>query len=300
MAANTKTPVLRRPAIVDTTLRDGEQAPGVAFTLKEKVTIARMLDLLGVEVIEAGTPIMGEIERESLRAICSLGLRARVTSWNRLLLADIRSSIACGVRDLHVSTPVSDLHIKEKLGKNRQWVLDCLVRAVRYARDYGCRVSVGAEDASRADFNFLLEFALLAQEAGVERLRYADTVGILEPFTTRRQMGELVNNLSIPVEFHGHNDFGLATANSLAAFWAGAAYISTTVGGLGERAGNTSLEDMLGLFWSSIHSPGRFKSRMLEALSSYVYRAANRPGYDMPIKRKNRRKVDFPAHPFQL
>ncbi|SFR15580.1 homocitrate synthase [Desulfoscipio geothermicus] len=300
MAANTKTLALRCPAIVDTTLRDGEQAPGVAFTLKEKVTIARMLDLLGVEVIEAGIPVMGEIEQETLRAICSLGLRARVASWNRLLLADIRVSIACGVRDLHISAPVSDLHITKKLGKSRQWVLDCLVRAVRYARDYGCRVSVGAEDASRADFNFLLEFALLAQEAGVERLRYADTVGILEPFATRRQVGLLVSNLSIPVEFHGHNDFGLATANSLAAFGAGAAYISTTVGGLGERAGNASLEDMLGLFWSGFHSPGRFKSRVLESLSRYVARAASRPGYNIPVKQKNRKKVNYPAHPFQL
>lgn len=142
------------PALVDTTLRDGEQAPGVAFSLQEKVIIARLLDSLGVEVIEAGIPAMGKIEQTAIKAICNLNLKAQVFVWNRLLLADLRASIACGARNVHICAPVSELHIKDKLSKNRQWVMDCLVRAIRYAKDYGCRVSVGAEDASRADFGF--------------------------------------------------------------------------------------------------------------------------------------------------
>lgn len=266
------------PAIVDTTLRDGEQAAGVAFSLQEKVVIARLLDLLGVEVIEAGTPAMGEMEQATIKAIGSLKLKAQVFTWNRLLLADIRASIACGTRNVHICAPVSELHIKDKLGKSRQWVMDCLVRAVRYARDYGCRVTVGAEDASRADFGFLLEYALLAQEAGAERLRFADTVGVMEPFNTRRVIGLLVEKMAIPVEFHGHNDFGLATANSLAAFTAGAAYINTTVGGVGERAGNTCLGDIINLFNNCV-SPreGTVKTTILEKLNKIVAQAANRP-----------------------
>lgn len=266
----------RGPAIVDTTLRDGEQAPGVAFTVREKVTIARLLDLLGVEIIEAGVPAMGKIEQDAVRAICELGLKTRVVSWNRVLIADIRASLACGVRDVHISAPVSDLHIREKLGKSRHWVMDCLVRAIRYAKEHGCRVSVGAEDASRADFGFLLEYARAAQEAGADRLRYADTVGILEPFTTRRLIGMLAGRLDIPVEFHGHNDFGLATANSLAAFSGGAGYVSATVGGLGERAGNACLEDMFLLFGAGSRSRDGLKVGVLAALGRYVARAANR------------------------
>lgn len=285
MPAEKKLFSARGPAIVDTTLRDGEQAPGVAFTLREKVTIARLLDLLGVEVIEAGVPAMGKIEQDAVRAICELGLKSRVASWNRVLLADIRASLACGIREVHISAPVSDLHIREKLGKTRHWVIDCLVRAVRYAREHGCRVSVGAEDASRADFGFLLEYALLAQDAGAQRLRYADTVGILEPFTTRRMVSMLASKLDIPVEFHGHNDFGLATANSLAAYSAGAAFISTTVGGLGERAGNASLEDMVLLFGDSIRSSGGIKTGVLGALGRYVARAANRPQHYVSLRR---------------
>ncbi len=266
------------PAIVDTTLRDGEQAPGVAFSLQEKVTIAKLLDSLGIEVIEAGIPIMGKIEQDAIKAICNLNLKAQVLVWNRLLLADLRASIACGARNVHISAPVSDLHIKGKLCKSRQWVLDCLVRAIRYAKDYGCRVSVGAEDASRTDFSFLMEYALLAQESGAERLRFADTVGVMEPFNTRRIIGRLVENLAIPVEFHGHNDFGLATANSLAAFAAGAAYINTTVSGVGERAGNTCLEDIVKLFKNCVGShEGTFRTDTMEKLVKFVAKTANRP-----------------------
>lgn len=265
------------PGIVDTTLRDGEQAPGVAFSLREKVTIAKLLDRLGVDVIEAGVPVMGGMEQEALRVIGKMGLRARVISWNRLLLADIRASLACDLKDIHISVPVSDLHIIQKLGRSRQWVLDCLKRAMRYALDYGCRVSVGAEDASRADSSFLLEFALLAQEMGAERLRFADTVGVLEPFSTFSRIKWLNDKLSMAIEFHGHNDFGMATANTLAAVKAGAQYVDTTIGGLGERAGNTSLENFLMAMHGVYGVDTRLDQRVLLALRRYVAVAANRP-----------------------
>ncbi len=263
--------------IVDSTLRDGEQAPGVVFNLQEKVTIAKLLDRLGVYQIEAGIPIMGEVEQAAIKAIAGLGLTNRVSTWNRLLLADIRASLDCGIRDLHISAPVSDIHISYKLAKSRQWVLDCLKRALRYAADYGCRVTVGAEDASRADESFLLELALLAREMGAERLRYCDTVGVMTPFALSLAIGRLQEKSGIEIEFHGHNDFGLATANSLTAVTAGVRYIDTTIGGLGERAGNASLEELAGALKGTCGIDLGLNKKLLRVLGRYVARGANRP-----------------------
>lgn len=264
--------------IIDTTLRDGEQTPGVAFNLKEKVAIAGMLDRLGVFQIEAGTPAMGEMEQQAVRAVVALGLKSRVNAWNRLLLADIRASLACGVRDMHISAPVSEIQIKYKLGKDRRWVLDCLRRALRYADDYGCRVSVGAEDASRADPYFLEEFALLAREMGAVRLRYADTVGVLRPFDAYERLCRLQEEVDMDIEFHGHNDFGMAAANAAAALKAGVRYIDTTVGGLGERAGNTSLEQLAAALKGLYGIDSGLNLGVMPALSRYVARAAGRTG----------------------
>jgi len=262
--------------IVDTTLRDGEQAPGVAFNLREKVNIARMLDWLGVYQIEAGIPVMGELEQKAIRAIVRSNLKARVSTWNRPLLADIRASLACGVRYIHIACPVSEIQIRYKLGRSRMWLLDCLKRAMRYASDYGCRVTVGAEDASRADASFLLDLAFLAQEMGAERLRYCDTLGVLNPFTTVERLGWLRSNLSLEIEFHGHNDFGMATANTLAAIKAGIRYVDTTVEGLGERAGNASLEELVAAVQGVYGTELGLEDRLLPLLSRHVARAARR------------------------
>lgn len=262
--------------IVDTTLRDGEQAPGVAFNFKEKVTIARLLDRLGVYQIEAGIPAMGEVEQEAVAAIVRLGLKSRVSAWNRLVLADIRASLACGVRDVHISAPVSGIQIRYKLGSSFRWVLNSLKEAVGYARDHGLRVTVGAENASRADNHFLVEFAFLAREIGAERLRYCDTVGVLDPFTTFERLIWLKEKISLELEYHGHNDFGLATANAMAAIKAGVCYVDTTIGGLGERAGNTALEELCRAL-KELHGldPG-LNLRYLLLLGRYVARAAGR------------------------
>lgn len=231
--------------IVDTTLRDGEQAAGVVFSLQEKVWIAKMLDEAGVDIIEAGIPAMGEVEQQALAAIIRLGLHSRISAWNRVNLDDIRASIACGVKDIHLTAPVSDLQITSKLGRDRRWILERLTEAIRFARKQGCRVSVGAEDASRADEEFLLLYARTARQEGAERFRYADTVGALDPFSTYERIHRLVRSVDLEVEIHAHNDFGLATANALAALRAGAVWASTTVGGLGERAGNTAFEELI-------------------------------------------------------
>lgn len=236
---------MKQVYLVDTTLRDGEQAPGVAFTVEEKVEIAKMLDSLGIGQIEAGTPAMGPPEGEAVKEIAGLGLDAVISAWNRANIGDIKASLACGVKHIHISAPVSDIHIQSKLRKDRTWVIETMKRAVGYAQEHGCRVTVGAEDASRADLEFLIKFALQARREGAERLRFADTVGVLEPFRTKQIIGTLIENTGMDVEFHGHNDFGLATANTFAAFKAGARFLSTTMGGLGERAGNCSFEEIL-------------------------------------------------------
>lgn len=262
--------------IVDTTLRDGEQTPGVVFNLQEKVTIAKLLDRLGVAQIEAGTPAMGEIEQEAIKAIARMGLKCRISTWNRLVIEDVKASMACGIQDVHISAPVSSIHIRYKLGQSPQWVLDRLQQVCLFARDHGLRMTVGAEDASRADPVFLLDFALLVGELGVERLRYCDTVGVLDPFATFERLSWLKEKASVELEFHGHNDFGLAIANALAAVKAGIRWVDATATGLGERAGNTALED---LYWGLKElygfDPG-LNEKYLFPLYRYVARAAHR------------------------
>jgi homocitrate synthase NifV len=231
--------------IVDSTLRDGEQSAGLAFSTGEKIQVGKLLDALGVDVIEAGIPAMGRVEQEAISALIHAGLRAEVTSWNRMHPADIKASLECGIRLLHLSAPVSDIHLEHKLRCSRSWVLGQMREMVAFAQSSGCRVSVGAEDASRADPAFLRAYALAAEEVGVERLRICDTLGILDPFKTYEMVRSVVEWVNIDVEIHAHNDFGMAAANTLAALRAGARAASVTVNGIGERAGNAGLQEVI-------------------------------------------------------
>ena len=266
----------RKIYIVDTTLRDGEQTAGVVFANREKVRIAKFLDELGVDQIEAGIPVMGGDEREAIKSICKAGLKASIMGWNRPVISDIEASIACGVDALAISISTSDIHIKYKLQTSREWVLENMVKACEFAKKEGMYVSVNAEDASRSDFEFLVQFASAAKQAGADRLRYCDTVGILEPFTTYEKIKALLDAVNIEVEMHTHDDFGMATANALAGVKAGANYVGVTVMGLGERAGNSALEEVL---MSLKHLYGidlNFKTEMFREVAEYVSRASGR------------------------
>ena len=235
----------RTVVIDDTTLRDGEQSAGVAFSLEEKIDIATRLVRLGVPELEIGIPGMGEVEREELRVLAGLKLPARLLVWARMKPEDIRQCAGLGVGMADLSMPVSDQQIRRKLGRDRAWVLENLRRCVAQALDLGLEVGVGFEDASRADADFLRLAAETAQRAGARRIRYADTVGIMEPFGVHDAIRRLRAGLDVEIEMHAHDDLGLATANTLAAALAGATHLNTTVNGLGERAGNAALEEVV-------------------------------------------------------
>lgn len=259
-------------SIIDTTLRDGERAQGASFSIMDKINIARSLDSLGVYQIEAGIPALGESEQVAISAIARLGLKCRVNTWNRLLLGDLRDSIQCGITDLHIAVPVTDISIKNNFDHNKLWVIDCLKRALRYASDHGCRVTVGAEDASRAEPSFLVDIGSIAEEMGAERFRYCDTLGVLDYAATFQNLTRLKELLKIDIEYHGHSYSGMAVANTLAAIDAGILYIDTTVGQPGMRAGNTSLTDLAAVLKKHYDIDLFIKKEKLVQLDEYVDR----------------------------
>lgn len=224
--------------IVDTTLRDGEQRGGNGLSYKDKVNMALKIDKLNVYQIEAGTPAMGGDEKRSIIKIVESNLKSRISAWNRLSIEDIKHSIDCGVDIIHVAVPSSELQISTKLKKDVPWVISNLQRCIYFIREHGFEVSVGFEDASRGDESFILDLCEVCKNEGVSRIRYADTVGILTPRKTYEAIKLIKGYCDIAIEFHGHNDFGMAVANSVAAACAGAEYVDCTLNGVGERTGN--------------------------------------------------------------
>ena len=263
--------------IDDTTLRDGEQTAGVVFSRQEKFRIAKLLDATGVGELECGIPAMGREEQDSIKGLVDLGLQARLITWNRAVISDIQASIDCGVEAVDISLSVSDIHIARKLGKTRDWVVEQLKRAVGFAKEHNLYVSVGGEDASRADLEFLRTLIVTAQGLGADRFRFCDTLGVLDPFATYEKIRWLIGRVDLPIEVHTHNDLGMATANAIAGIRAGAQFVNTTVNGLGERAGNAALEEVVMALKHACNVDLSIDTSRFRELSQLVGQASCRP-----------------------
>jgi homocitrate synthase NifV len=270
--------------IIDTTLRDGEQAPGVAFSTREKLALVRLLDRAGVNELEAGIPAMGADARRDIRKMVALAPTCRLTSWCRALDADIELAAACGTAGVHISFPVSPI-LMQAMNKSPDWVLAQLHALLPLARERFRMVSVGAQDAFRARPEFLDAFVSTASAYGAHRVRIADTVGLARP----SQVAGLVQHLlplvgAAGIEFHAHNDLGMATANAIAAVEAGVSAVSVTVNGVGERAGNAPLEQVVMAAATLEHRRCTIDSRKLVSICRLVAHFTGRPiAVDRPI-----------------
>ena len=228
--------------LLDTTLRDGEQAPGVSLTPEEKARIAQSLDAAGIDVIEAGSAVTGPGERETISRVTDLDLDATVTSFARGVEHDIDLAMDCGVDGINLVVPASDQHIEDKVGTSHAENIDQTVQLVEYANDHGLWVEVIGEDGSRADLEYLEELMGSALDAGADRVCYADTVGHATPDRTIEAVSRLAE--LGPTSTHTHDDLGLAVTNVMASLAAGADLVHGTINGIGERAGNVALEEV--------------------------------------------------------
>ena len=262
--------------IVDTTLRDGEQAAGVVFSVTEKKRIAQKLAAMGIHEIEVGTPASGPDEMDAISEIVEMDLPARLTGWCRANQYDLDCAHACGLTSVHISLPVSDIHINA-LEKSEAWVFEQISNLAANARENFEYVSLGLQDASRADMNFLLKFIKLADKVGVDRIRIADTVGVWDPIQTYDMISRIRRHIGgMSLGFHGHNDLGMATANTIAAVRAGANCVDVTVNGLGERAGNAPLDEVVMACQVSLGMCHELDVRQLVDLALLVEEASDR------------------------
>ncbi|WP_321417086.1 homocitrate synthase family protein [uncultured Methanomethylovorans sp.] len=257
--------------ICDVTLRDGEQTPGVVFTREEKMDIATELDSIGVEIIESGFPVVSNTEKQIVKDIANMGLNAKTCCLARSKISDVEVAIDCDVDFVSIFIAMSELHLKYKYHKSYEEMFGLAMQAVQYAKDHGLGVRFAAEDGSRTDVETLKQAFLAAEEYKVNYVSIADTIGILNPSTTYYLVKEIKKVIKTPLCMHCHDDIGMATANTLAAAEAGAKQLHTTVNGIGERAGNASLEEVL-VALRVQYDIDRYDTRKITNLSKKVER----------------------------
>jgi homocitrate synthase NifV len=231
--------------IIDTTLRNGEQTAGVVFSKHEKIRIAKMLDEIGIPEIEIGTPVLGNVEKDMIKDILKSGLKAKLYAYCNADIAEIEIAADLGVENIIINISTSDIHIKERYKQNRTWVVNTLREAMRISRQRDLKFIVSAEDATRTDLEFLLKLINLSKKKGAERFRICDTVSKLDPFRTFMNINTINAAIDFPLEVYNHNDFGMATANAMAAIRGGAASLVVSVGGLGDGTGNAAMEEIV-------------------------------------------------------
>lgn len=280
---------MKKIIINDTTLRDGEQTAGIVFSTSEKILIAKMLDEIGVDEIEAGIPVMGGHEKKAIKEINELGLNAKIIGWNRSKIEDIYSSLDIGLKVIHVSIPISQIHMEYKLKKDFQYIKTHLVDILRILNKEGVEYSVGGEDSSRAEEGTIIEIIKIAKEEGAYKYRYSDTVGILNPLKTFENIKKLTSLFKdIIIEIHTHNDFGMASANSVAALTAGANSLSGSISGIGERAGNCALEEVIAYLNFIENKKINFDLIKAKKIAKFISKITKRPiPVSKPIFGKN-------------
>ncbi|MEK6973413.1 MAG: 2-isopropylmalate synthase [archaeon] len=258
--------------VFDTTLRDGEQTPGVSLSGAEKMHIAEQLDKLGVAVIEAGFPINSNPEKEIVKQIAAAGFKSKICALSRVVENDIDACIDCDIDIIHTFISTSDIHIKYQMDTTREEVKERAIKAVSYIKNQGFECLFSPMDATRTDLTYLIEVCEAVSQAGADRINIPDTVGVMNPQAMKYLVSKLKSSLKVPIEVHCHNDFGLAVANSLAGVEAGASYVQVTVNGLGERAGNASLEQTVMGLESLYNIKTGIKTEMLTETSKLVER----------------------------
>ena len=269
---------LGRICIVDTTCRDGEQMPGISFTMEEKLEIAERLEHVGVEQLETFATY-NESDMKCAKQLKAKAKSMSIMGWNRMVKKDVEDSIANGVDAVSISTDTSDIALQLKLKMSREEQISKLVDCVSFAKAHGVYVCFNAGDATRTSVDYLVEFASAGKSAGGDRFRICDTIGLLTPSTSKDLVHEVMSKVDIDVEFHAHNDFGLAIANALAACESAAPFegrklwVSTTVNGLGERAGNVPIE----VFIMNLHKHygiDKYKTEHILPLCRHVEKAS--------------------------
>ncbi len=256
--------------ILDTTLRDGEQTPGVSLTAEDKIEIARQLSKLGVDIIEAGFPSSSEGERKVVKEIVKAGLTSQICALSRCTRKDIDAALECNVDLVHVFIPTSPVQMKHAVNMTPEQVLTSAVESIEYVKAHGVKCEFSPMDATRTELQFLKEICRAAQKAGMDSLNVPDTVGIMIPKTMAELITEIKTAVAVPISIHCHNDFGLAVANSLAAVEAGASQVHTAVNGLGERAGNAALEEIVTTLHVVYNYKTNVNTRLLYSTSRMV------------------------------
>ncbi len=229
----------------DTTLRDGEQSPGISFNKKTKLKIFNLLIDIGVKWIEAGIPIMKGEEVKSLKKMLERKNEVNIVGWNRGILKDIKYTLSLGFKHIHIGLPTSNIQLKYSIKKSSKWLIKNITNLIKFCKDKDIFVSVSAEDIGRTDINLLKEYSIAVEESGADRLRLSDTIGILDYKSYGNKIKEIKKICNIDLQCHCHNDFGLATANTISGLSSGAKYFHTSINGIGERAGITDISQIV-------------------------------------------------------